>query len=94
MKLYVFRNEPDTGYYFCTDVPQPIYGDDMRRVVYTNYGDLIGVIPTLTFERLFPALKFAGGGYRVVDVEEVANQGWDTRGKPFPNAYILKGNNI
>ncbi len=71
MKYWVFRNEPDSGYYFCTKVPQPIYGDDMRRVVYTDYGELIGCIPTLTFERLFPALKFEDGGYRVVTVEKV-----------------------
>lgn len=69
MKLYIFRNEPGTGYNFCTKQPEPIYRDNMRSVVYTNYGELLGCIPTLTFERLFPKLRFEGGAYRIVSVE-------------------------
>lgn len=71
MKLWIFRNEPGTGYYFCTKEPEPIFKDDMRGVVYTNYGKLLGCIPTLTFERLFPALKFESGGYRKMEVSEL-----------------------
>jgi len=69
MKLYVFRNEPGTGYMFCTQQPTPIYKDDMRGVVYTDYGELLGCIPTVTFEHLFPMLKFEGGSYRQVRLE-------------------------
>ncbi len=85
MKLYIFRNEPGTGYMFCTHQPQPIYKDDMRGVVYTNYGEMLGCIPTLTFERLFPALKFDGGGYRKIDIEEGLEEDYST------TIYVLKG---
>lgn len=85
MKLHVFRNEPGTGYYFCTDKPQPLYKDDMRGVVYTNYGELLGVIPTLTFEALFPKLQFESGGYRKVDIEEGLEDDYSTV------IYVLKG---
>ena len=70
VKIWIFRNEPGTGYYCCTKQPSPIYGDDMRRIVYTDYGTLLGCIPTLTFDALFPALKFAGGGYRFIDIAD------------------------
>jgi len=70
MKLWMFQNEPGVGYYFCTKEPSSIYKDNMRGVVYTNYGKLIGCIPTLTFDRLFPALKFEGGSYRKVEIEK------------------------
>ena len=75
MKLWVFRNEPGTGSYcFCTKQPSPIYGDDMRRVVYTDYGELVGCIPKITFEALFPSLAFKGGNYVCMNVDTVANQ--------------------
>lgn len=74
MKLWVFRNEPGTGSYcFCTKEPEPIYGDDMRRVVYTSYGELVGCMPKLTFEALFPALKFGGGSYRRIQVDDIVD---------------------
>ena len=72
MKLWVFRNEPGTGYYFCTKQPEPIYGDDMKSVVYTNYGELIGCIPTLTFNGLFPQLVLLSGNYCRIDVDDTS----------------------
>ncbi len=78
MKLWVFRNEPGTGYYFCTKQPSPIYKDDMRGVVYTEYGELLGCIPTLTFEQLFPMLKFEGGSYHKVEIAELTVDGFAT----------------
>lgn len=70
MNLWVFRNEPGTSAYcFCTKQPQPIYGDDMRRVVYTDYGELMGCIPSVTFEALFRNLRFESGGYRRVRLD-------------------------
>lgn len=73
MKLWVFRNEPGTSYYFCTKQPEPIFKDDMKGVVYTDYGTLVGGIPIATFEALFPALKFEGGGYRQIVIDSGAN---------------------
>lgn len=75
MRLYVFRDEPGTGcYHFCTGVPQPIYSDDMRRVIYTDYGRSLGTIPRLTFEALFPKLTVEPGGYQSIKVTEFSSE--------------------